>query len=64
VGGLVRGTWLAARQRAEWRFQLARPGPFECFKTSPEVTRLAVMLCVRFPFSLRNVEDLLQERGV
>ena len=31
--------------------------------TWPEVIRLAVMLYVRFPFSLRNVEDLLRERG-
>jgi putative transposase len=31
--------------------------PFRYFKTSPEVIRLAVMLYVRFPLSLRNVED-------
>jgi putative transposase len=36
---------------------------FRCFKTSPEIIRLAVMLYVRFPLSLRNVEDLLHERG-
>ena len=34
------------------------------FHTSPEIIRLAVMLYVRFPLSLRNVEDLLHERGV
>ena len=34
------------------------------FKTSPEIIQLAVMLYVRFPLSLRNVEDLLHERGV
>ena len=33
------------------------------FKTSPEIIRLAVMLYVRFPLSLRNVEDLLQNEG-
>ena len=38
--------------------------PFKYFKTSPEVIRLAVMLYVRFPLSLRQVEDLLYERGV
>ena len=38
--------------------------PFRYFKTSPEVIRLAVMLYVRFPLSLRNVEDLLHERGI
>ena len=38
--------------------------PFRYFKTSPEVIRLAVMMNVRFPLSLRNVEDLLHERGI
>ena len=37
--------------------------PFRYFKTSPEVIRLAVMMYVRFPRSLRNVEELLHERG-
>jgi putative transposase len=34
--------------------------PFRYFETSPEIIRLAVMAYVRFPLSLRNVEDLLQ----
>ena len=34
------------------------------FKTSPEIIQLAAMLFARFPLSLRNVEDLLHERGV
>ena len=38
--------------------------PFRYFKTSPAIIRLAVMLYVRFPLSLRNVEDLLHERGI
>ena len=38
--------------------------PFKYFKTSPEIIRLAMMLYVRFPLSLRNVEDLLHERGI
>jgi putative transposase len=38
--------------------------PFRYFKTSPEIIRLTVMTCVRFPLSLRNVEDLLHERGI
>ncbi len=38
--------------------------PFRYFNSSPEVIRLAVMLYVRFPLSLRNVEDLLFERGI
>ena len=37
---------------------------FRYFKTSLETIRLAVMLYVRFPLSLRNVEDLLHERGI
>lgn len=37
---------------------------FRGFRTSPEIIRLAVMMYVRFPLSLRNVEDLLHERGV
>ena len=38
--------------------------PFKYFKTSEEIIRLAVMLYIRFPLSLRNVEDLLHERGI
>ncbi len=38
--------------------------PFRYFKTSPEIIRLAVMMYTRFPLSLRNVEDLLHERGI
>jgi putative transposase len=37
---------------------------FRYFKTSPEIIRLAVMMYVRYPLSLRNVEDLLLERGI
>lgn len=43
---------------------MKKRSPFRYFKTSPEIIRLAVMLYVRFPLSLRNVEDLLHERGV
>ena len=43
---------------------MTKHSPFRYFKTSPEVIRLAVMLYVRFPLSLRNVEDLLHERGI
>ena len=38
--------------------------PFKYFHSSPEIIRLAVMMYVRFPLSLRNVEDLLHERGI
>jgi len=38
--------------------------PFRYFKTSPNVIRLAVMMYVRYPLSLRQVEDLLHEGGI
>ncbi len=38
--------------------------PFRYFKTSPDIIRLAVMLYMRFPLSLRNVVGLLHERGI
>jgi hypothetical protein len=38
--------------------------PFRYFNSSPAVIRLVVMMYVRFPLSLRNVEDLLFERGI
>ena len=38
--------------------------PFRWFDSSPEVIRYVVMLYVRYPLSLRNVEDLLHERGI
>jgi len=38
--------------------------PFRYFNSSPEVIHAAVMLYIRFPLSLRNVEDLLFERGI
>ena len=43
---------------------MTKRDPFKYFKTSPEIIRLAVMMYVRYPLSLRNVEDLLHERGI
>ena len=43
---------------------MTKHSPFRYFKTSPEIIRLVVMMYVRFPLSLRNVEDLLHERGI
>lgn len=34
------------------------------FNSSPEIIWLVVMMYVRFPLSLRNVEDLMAERGI
>jgi len=41
-----------------------KPNPFRYFRTSREVIRLTVMMYVRFPLSVRIVEDLLHERGI
>ena len=38
--------------------------PFRYFNSSPEVIRLVVMMYGRYPLSLRNVVDLLAERGI
>jgi putative transposase len=38
--------------------------PFRYFNSSHEVIRLAVMMYIRFPLSLRQVEDLLFELGI
>ena len=38
--------------------------PFRYFNSLPEVIRLAVMMYIRYPLSLRQVEDLLFERGI
>jgi putative transposase len=47
---------------------MARPkkthDPFRWFDSSPEVIRLVVMMYVKYPLSLRYVEDLLFERGI
>ena len=40
------------------------PNPFRYFNSSPEVIRLAVMTYIRYPLSLRQVEDILFERGI
>ena len=43
---------------------MMKAGPFKYFHNSLEIILLAVMMYVRFPLSLRNVEDLLNERGI
>ena len=60
--GIVRGNWLESVRCALSCLEVKKP--FRYFKTSPEIIRLAVMMYVRFPLSLRNVEDLLHERGI
>ncbi len=38
--------------------------PFKYFKNSPEVIRLTIMYYIRYSLSLRQVEDILHERGI
>jgi hypothetical protein len=38
--------------------------PFRYFNSSPEVIRLVVMMYIRYPLSLRQVEDILFERDL
>jgi putative transposase len=43
---------------------MSKKDPFKYYKTSPEIIKLAVMYYVRYPLSLRQVEDILHERGI
>lgn len=43
---------------------MTKRSPFRYFKTNPETIRLAEVLYVRYPLWLRNLEDLLHERGI
>jgi hypothetical protein len=63
-GGTVRGNLVEPGRARVYLRGMTKRSPFRYFKTSPEIIRLAVMLYVRFPLSLRNVEDLLHERGI
>ena len=38
--------------------------PFRYFNSSPEIIRLTEMMYIRYPLSLRQVGDLLFERGI
>ena len=43
---------------------MTKQNPFKYFNSSPEIIKLAVMYYIRFPLSLRQVEDILHERGI
>jgi putative transposase len=43
---------------------MSQENPFKYYKTSSEIIKLAVMYYVRYPLSLRQVEDILYERGI
>ena len=64
AGGTVRQNLVEEGRRLTLRLWMTKRSPFRYFKTSPEIISLAVMLYVWFPLSLRNVEDLLRERGI
>jgi putative transposase len=38
--------------------------PFKYFNSSPEIVPLTVLMYVKYPLSLRNVEDLFAERSI
>ena len=46
------------------RLNMTKINHFKYFKTSPETIKLAVMYYIRYPLSLRQVEDILHERGI
>ena len=60
--GVVRAKRLEPPGEVPWR--LGMQNPFLYFNSSPEIIRLAVMMYVWFPLSLRQVDDLLSERGI
>jgi putative transposase len=43
---------------------VTKRSPLRYFKTSPKIIRSAVMMYIRLPLSRRNIEDLLNERGI
>ena len=63
-GGQGQRDELAIDLAAAYPAEMSKPNPFRYFRTSRAIIRLAVMMYVRFPLSLRNVEDLLHERGI
>ena len=62
-----RPTWLLnglGQSNLSRPLRLCLSNPFRYFNSSPEVIRLVVMMYVRYPLSLRNVQDLLAEHGI
>ena len=60
-GGFARLNQLEPGGVVQW--PPATQNPFRYLHSSPEVIRLTVMMYTRYPLSLRQVEDLLFERG-
>jgi hypothetical protein len=67
--GLISDTFPARKpveavRSVTWPCGMTQRSPFRYFNTPTEFIRLAVMFYIRFPLSLRNVEELLHERGI
>ncbi len=43
---------------------MSQKNPFKYYRASPEIIKLAVMYYIRYPLSLRQVEDIIHERGI
>ena len=61
-GGSVRANWLEQSGVGPQRRWIRNP--FRYFNNSPEVIRPTVMMYVRYPLSLLQVEGLLSQRGI
>jgi len=56
--GAVRGIRRETGKAVTQLFSKTNFGPFRYFRTRPEIIHLAVMMYIRFPLSLRNVDDI------
>lgn len=54
----------SVRRSSQARSMAKSTNPFRWFDSSPEVIRLVVLMYLKCPLALRNVEDLLAERGI
>ncbi len=63
-GGTVKASWPQVALLVQPARTSQPKNPFRYFDSLPEVIRPVVMMDVRYPLSLRNVEDLLAQRGI
>jgi putative transposase len=61
VKAVVRGNPVERGRALTQPRRMRKDDPFRFFRTSREIIRLAVMLCLCFPLSPRNRDDLLHE---
>ena len=62
--GAVRQNRLETCRAVYWHFLMTKRSPFRCSKSSPKIIHLVVMMYDRFPVSLSDVKDRLQELGI